>query len=164
MIISKAHLYQLIREEVLKEFGGDPPMTPDEYREHEISHAADRESRELMKQFRGSLKRDVGRVWGDEAVERREIEAAATAAESVIPRLMAALELPPSEERDDKVKHVVYVLDNLQPGFYEPGEEELAGAYGDPTKAGAPSSRKLSGTIPSLGIELDEGKKTCHTG
>ena len=154
MIISKSHLYQLIREEVLKEFGGDPPMTPDEYREHEISHAADRESRELAKQFRGSLKRDIGRVWGDEALERREEEVAAAAAESIIPRLMVALELPPGTDRDDEVKHMVYMLDSLQPGFYEPSEEEKAGAWGDPAKAGAPVPRKLSGTLPSLGIDL----------
>jgi len=154
MIISKSHLYQLIREEVLKEFGGDPPMTPDEYREYEISHAADRESRELMKQFRGSLKRDTGRVWGDDAVERREEEVAAAAIESELPRLYAALELPSGIERDDEVKHMVYMLDNLQPGFYKPSEEELAGAWGDPAKAGAPSLRKLLGTLPSLGIDL----------
>tara|TARA_Y100000310_G_scaffold221246_1_gene222787 strand:+ start:120 stop:629 length:510 start_codon:yes stop_codon:yes gene_type:complete len=164
MEISRHSLYQLIHEEVLKEFEENPPWSADESAEREISHAAERESRELMKQFRGSLKRDVGRVWGDEAVERREIAAAAAAAESVIPRLMAALELPPSEERDDEVKHIVYVLDNLQPGLYEPSQEEIAGAYGDPTKAGAPPSRKLSGRLPSLGIELDEGKKRCHTG
>ena len=163
MKISRHNLYQLIHEEVLKEFEENPPWTADESAEREISHAAERESRELMKQFRGSLKRDVGRVWGDEAVERREKEAAAAAAESVIPRLMAALELPPSEERDDEVKHMVYILDNLQPGFYEPSEEELAGVYGDPTKAGLPSSRKLSGRLPSLDIELDEGKKASKS-
>jgi hypothetical protein len=154
MIISKARLYQLIREEVLKEFGGDPPMTPDEYREHEISHAADRESRELAKQSRGSLKRDTGRVWGDDAIERREEEVAAAAIESELPRLYAALELPPGIERDDEVKRMVYILDNLQPGFYEPGEEEKLGAWGDPAKAGAPVPRKLLGTLPSLGIDL----------
>ena len=154
MIISKPQLYQLIREEVLKEFGGDPPMTPDEYREHEISHAADRESRELAKQFRGSLKRGTGRVWGDDAVERREEEVAAAAAESIIPRLMVALELPSGTDRDDEVKHMVYMLDNLQPGFYEPSEEEKAGAWGDSAKAGASAPRRLSGTLPSLGINL----------
>jgi len=154
MIISKTQLYQLIREEIVNEFEENPPWSADETAEREISHAADRESRELAKQFRGSLKRDVGRIWGDEAVERREEEVAAAAAESVIPRLMAALELPHGTDRDDEVKHVVYVLDSLQPGFYEPSEEEKAGAWGDPSKAGAPVPRKLSGTLPSLGIDL----------
>ena len=91
-------------------------MTPDEYRENEISHAADRESRELAKQFRGSLKRGTGRVWGDDAVERREEEVAAAAIESVLPRLYAALEMAPGEDRDDKVKYVVYVLTNDEDG------------------------------------------------
>lgn len=154
MIISKAQLYQLIREEVLKEFGGDPPMTPDEYRENEISHAADRESRELAKQFRGSLKRGTGRVWGDDAVERREEEVAAAAIESVLPRLYAALEMAPGEDRDDKVKYVVYVLTNLDPEFYKPSKEELEGFTREPAEAGDPVARKLSGTLPSLGINL----------
>lgn len=154
MIIYKTQLYQLIREEVLKEFGGDPPMTPDEYREHEISHAADRESRELAKQFRGSIKRDIGRVWGDDALERREEAVAAAAIESMLPRLYAALELPPSEERDDEVKYVVYVLANLDPEFYKPSKEELEGFTREPAAAGDPAPRKLSGTLPSLGIDL----------
>tara|TARA_Y100000296_G_scaffold30522_1_gene35497 strand:+ start:284 stop:757 length:474 start_codon:yes stop_codon:yes gene_type:complete len=154
VIISKPQLYQLIREEVLKEFGGDPPMTPDEYREHEISHAADRESRELAKQFRDSLKRGTGRVWGDDAVERREEEVAAAAIESVLPRLYAALEMAPGEDRDDEVKYVVYVLSNLDPEFYKPSKEELEGFTRDPAEAGDPTPRKLTGTIPSLGIDL----------
>jgi hypothetical protein len=154
VIISKPQLYQLIREEVLKEFGGDPPMTPDEYREHEISHAADRESRELAKQFRGSLKRGTGRVWGDDAVERREEEVAAAAIESVLPRLHAALEMEPGGARDDEVKYVVYVLSNLDPEFYKPSKEELEGFTREPAEAGDPTPRKLTGTIPSLGIDL----------
>jgi hypothetical protein len=154
MKITLPQLNRLILEEIMKELGGDPPMTSDEYREHEISHAAERESRELAKQFRGSLKRDIGRVWGDEAIARREEEATAAAVESVLPRLMAALKMPAGEERDDEIKHVVYVLDNLQPGFYEPSKEEWAGAYGDPAEAGAPAPRRLSGTLPSLGINL----------
>jgi hypothetical protein len=152
MKITKTELNQIIFEEIIKEFEENPPWSEDEKAEREISHAAERESRELTKQFRGSLKRDVGRVWGDEAVARREEEAKAKAVESVQPRLMAALEMPPSQERDDEIKHVVYVLDNLQPGVYEPSAEELAGAWGDPSKAGAPSPRGLQGTI--LGIDL----------
>ena len=154
MKITKTKLNHIILEEIIKEFEENPPWSEDEKAEREISHGAERESRELTKQFRGSLKRDVGRVWGDDAVERREEEAKAKAVESVQPRLMAALEMPPSLERDDEIKHVVYVLDNLQPGVYEPREEELAGAWGDPSKAGAPVPRKLSGTLPSLGIDL----------
>jgi len=154
MKITKAQLNRLIREEIANEFEENPPWSADETAEREISHAADRESRELAKQFRGSIKRDIGRVWGDEALERREGEVAAAAAESIIPRLMAALELPPGTDRDDEVKHIVYMLDNLQPGFYEPSEEEKAGAWGDPSKAGAPVPRKLAGTLPSLGIDL----------
>ena len=152
MKITKTKLDHIILEEVIKEFEENPPWSEDEKAEHEISHAADRESRELTKQFRVSLKKDAGRVWGDDAVERREEEAKAKAVEAVQPRLMAALEMPPGQERDDEIKHVVYVLDNLQPGVYEPSAEELAGAWGDPSKAGAPSPRSLQGTI--LGIDL----------
>ena len=154
MKITKAELNQIICEEIIKEFEENPPWSADELAEREISHAAERESRELMKQFRVSLKKDVGRVWGDDAVERREEEVAAAAAESVLPRLYAALEMPLGEERDDEVKHVVYVLSNLNPEFYKPSKEELAGLYGDPSKAGAPPPRRLSGTLPSLGIDL----------
>ena len=152
MKITKVQLNRLIREEIVKEFEDNPPWSADEIAEREISHAADRESRELMKQFRGSLKRDTGRVWGDDAVERREKEVADVAIESVVPRLHAALKMESGEERDDEIKHVVYVLDNLQPGVYEPSAEELAGVWGDPSKAGAPSPRGLQGTI--LGIDL----------
>jgi hypothetical protein len=154
MIISKTHLYSIIREELLKEFEEDTPWTPDEEAERRISHAAEREARSLMKQFRGDIKRDTGRVWGDEAVERREEEVAAAAAKSVLPRLYAALEMPAGEERNDEVKHVVYVLSSLDPSFYKPSDEELAGLYGDPAKAGAPPPRQLKGTLPSLGIDL----------
>ena len=91
MKITKAELNQIICEEIIKEFEENPPWSEDEKAEREISHAAERESRELTKQFRGSLKRDVGRVWGDEAVARREEEAEAKAVEYVRPRLMAAL-------------------------------------------------------------------------
>tara|TARA_Y100000310_G_C20672253_1_gene810915 strand:- start:2307 stop:2744 length:438 start_codon:yes stop_codon:yes gene_type:complete len=142
----------MIREELQISIEENPPWTADELAERRISHAAERESRELAKQFRGSLKRDIGRVWGDEAVERREEEVAEAAAESVLPRLYAALELPRGLDRDDEVKHVVYVLDSLRPGSYKPSEKELAATWGDPAKAGAPSPRQLSGTI--LGINL----------
>ena len=153
MIISKSTLYSIIREELYKEFEEHTPWTPDEEAERRISHA-DREARELMKQFRGDIKRRVGRVWGDESVERREKEVAAAAAESLLPRLHAALKLPAGEARNDEVKHVVYTLSNLDPFFYKPSDEELAGFRGDPAKAGEPSARQLKGTLPSLGIDL----------
>jgi len=138
----------------MKEAEDDSPWTDDEKQERHISHAAEKEARQLLAQFRKSLKKDVGRVWGDDAIERREEEAIAAAIESVVPQLEAALELPAGEERDDKVKHVVYVLDNLQPGFYKPSEQELEGFLGDPSKAGAPANRRLTGTIPRLGVDL----------
>jgi hypothetical protein len=138
----------------MKEAEDDSPWTDDEKQERHISHVAEKEARELVNQFRKSLKQDVGRVWGDDAVERREDEAIAAAIESVVPRLEAALELPAGEERDDKVKHAVYVLDNLQPGFYKPSKQELEGFTNDPSQAGAPANRRLTGTIPRLGVDL----------
>lgn len=138
----------------MKEAEAGSPWTDDEKQERHISHVAEKEARELVTQFRKSLKQDVGRVWGDDAVERREGEAIAAAIESVAPRLDAALELPAGEERDDEVKRIVYVLDNLQPGFYQPSKQELEGFTNDPSKAGAPANRRLTGTIPSLGIDL----------
>jgi len=158
-ITNKTQLKQIIREE-LRIIIDDipevhPPWTADEEVERDIAHAAERESRELTKQFRKLLRKDIGRVWGDEAVARREEEAKIKAAESVIPRLMDALKLAAGESRDDKVKHIVYVLDNLQPGFYKPSKEEMASLRDEPAKAGGPPSRKLSGTIPSLGIDLN---------
>ena len=139
----------------MKEAEDDSPWTDDEKRERHISHAAEKEARDLVTQFRKSLKQDVGRVWGDEAVGRREEEAIAAAIESSLPQLEAALELPAGEERDDEVKRIVYVLDNLQPGFYKPSKQELEGFTNDPSKAGAPANRRLTGTIPRLGIDLD---------
>jgi len=148
-------LFENWRKFVIKEFGGDPPMSPDETEEHEISHAAEREARDLVKDFRRDLKRDVGRVWGDDAVERREKEAEAKAIKSVIPRLMDALELPPGETRDQEVKYLVYVADSIQPGFYEPPAEEKAAFIADPSQPGPPAAKRLTGTIPSLDINLD---------
>jgi len=87
----------------MKEAEDDSPWTDDEKQERHISHAAEKEARQLLAQFRKSLKKDVGRVWGDDAIERREEEAIAAAIESVVPQLEAALELPAGEERDDKV-------------------------------------------------------------
>mgnify|MGYP003654661632 CR=1 FL=1 len=154
MKITKTKLKQIICEEIFKEFEENPPWSADEIAEHEISHAAERESRELTKQFRGSLKKGVGKAWGEATPETREEEVAAAAAELMEPRLYAALEMPPGVARDDAVKHVVYVLDSLQPGSYEPSEVEKDGQYGDPSKAGAPPPRRLSGTLPNLGIDL----------
>ena len=138
----------------MKEAEGGAPWTDDEKQERHISHVAEKEARELVTQFRKSIKQDVGRVWGDDAVERREEEAIAAAIESISPQLEAALDLPAGEERDDEVKRIVYVLDNLQPGFYKPSKQELEGFTNDPSKAGAPANRRLTGTIPSLGIDL----------
>jgi len=144
------------RKYLIKELGGDPPMTPDEIEEYEISHAADKEGRELVNNFRRGLKKDVGRVWGDEAVERREGEAEAKAVESVIPKLMAALELPPGEDKDQEVKYLVYVASSIQHDFYEPAAEEKAAFTADPSQAGPGTPRRLLGTIPSLNIDLGE--------
>jgi len=141
------------RKYLIKEFGGDPPMNPDEYRDHQISGAADREALKLTNHFRKLLKQEVGRVWGDEATERREEEAKEKAAATLIPQLIGELE---GEARSDEIKYLVYALDNLQPGFYMPSEEEKAGVYGDPAEAGAPSPLRLAGTIPSLNIDLGE--------
>mgnify|MGYP003625509019 FL=1 len=138
----------------MKETEDGSPWTDDEKQERHISHVAEKEARELVTQFRKSLKQDVGRVWGDDAVERREEEAVAAAIESSLPQLDTALELPAGEERDDEVKRIVYVLDNLQPGFYKPSKQELEGFANDPSKAGAPANRRLTGTIPRLGIDL----------
>ena len=144
------------RKYLIKEFGGDPPMNPDEMEDHEISHAADRDARKLVKYFRSELKRDIGRIWGDDAVERREEEAKAKAVESVIPKLMDALELPPGEDKDREVKYLVYLASSMQPDFYEPPVEEKAAFVADPSQAGAPAAKRLSGTIPSLNIDLGE--------
>jgi hypothetical protein len=141
------------RKYLIKEFGGDPPMNPDELRDHQISHAADREALKLTNHFRKLLKREVGRVWGDEAIERREEEAKENAAATLIPQLIDELK---GASRPDKIKYLVYVLDNLRPGFYVPSEEEKAGAYGDPAEAGAAAPLRLAGTIPSLNIDLGE--------
>ena len=144
------------RKYLIKEFGGDPAMTSDEMEDHEISHAADREGRELVKNFRRDLKKDVGRVWGDEAVERREGEAEAKAVESVIPKLMAALKLPPGEDKDREVKYFVYVASSIQHDFYEPPAEEKDAFVATPSQAGPPAAKRLTGTIPSLNIDLGE--------
>ncbi len=144
------------RKYLIKEFGGDPAMTPDEMEEHEISHAADLRARELVKNFRRELKKDVGRIWGDEAVQRREEEAETKAIESVIPKLMAALELPRGEDKDRKIKYLVYVASAIRSDFYEPPPEEKAAFVADPSQAGPPAAKRLSGTIPSLGINLGE--------
>ena len=140
---------------MIKEFGGDPPMSPDEMEEHEISHAAEGEAQDLVTYFRRELKRDVGRVWGDEAAERREEEAKVKAIKSVIPRLMDALELPAGETRDREVKYLVYLADSIHPGFYEPPAEWKAAFIADPSQAGPGPAKRLMGTIPSLGINLD---------
>jgi len=144
------------RKYLIKELGGDPAMSPDEIEDHEISHAADREARKLVKYFRSELKRDVGRVWGDEAVQRREEEAEAKAVESVIPKLMDALGLPAGEDKDRKVKYLVYVASFIQYDFYEPPAEEKAAFVADPGQAGPSPAKRLSGTIPSLNIDLGE--------
>ena len=47
MKIAKQRLTRIIREELVKEFGGDPPMNPAEMEEHEISHAAESLARQL---------------------------------------------------------------------------------------------------------------------
>jgi hypothetical protein len=156
--IAKHRLLAIIKEELFKEFGGDPAMTPDEMEEHEISHAADQEARNLVKTFRRGLKRKIGRVWGDDAVERREGDAEAKAVESVIPKLMAALELPPGEDKDREVKHLVYVATFIQPDFYEPPPEEKAAFVANPSEAAPGTPRRLTGTIPSLGIDLSQDK------
>jgi len=144
------------REYLIKEFGGDPSMTPDEMEDHEISHAADEEGRELVNSARRGLKKDVGRVWGDEAVQRREGEAEAKAIKSVIPRLMTALKLPPGEDKDREVKYLVYLASSIQHDFYEPPAEEKAAFVADPSHAGPGTPRRLLGTIPSLNIDLGE--------
>ena len=144
------------RKYLIKEFGGDPAMTPDEMEDHEISHAADQEGRNLVKTFRREIKRDIGRVWGDEAVERLEGEAKAKAVKSVIPKLMAALELPAGEEKDREVKYLVYLASSIQHDFYEPPAEEKAAFVADPSHAGPGTPRRLLGTIPSLNIDLGE--------
>lgn len=141
---------------MLSERGGASPMTPDEMEEYEISHAADSDARDLVKTVRRELKRDVGRVWGDEAVDRREGDAEAKAVESVIPKLMAALELPPGEDKDREVKYLVYVAASIQSDFYEPPPEERAAFVADPSEAGPGTPRRLMGTIPSLGIDLSQ--------
>jgi len=38
------------RKHLLNEFGGDPPMTPDEMEEHEISHVAEKLARQLERE------------------------------------------------------------------------------------------------------------------
>jgi hypothetical protein len=144
------------RKYLIKEFGGDPPMNPDEIEDHEISHAADGAGRELVKNFRRELKKDVGRVWGDEAVDRREGEAEAKAVESVIPKLLAALELPAGEDKDREVKYLVYVASSIQHDFYEPPAEERAAFVADPSQGGPAAAKRLTGTIPSLNIDLGE--------
>jgi len=144
------------RKYLIKEFGGDPAMTPDEMEDHEISHAADSDGRELVKNFRRDLKKDIGRVWGDEAVERREEEAEAKAVASVIPKLMAALELPPGEDKDREVKYLVYLISSIRHDFYEPPPEERVAFVADPGQAGPSPAKRLSGTIPSLNIDLGE--------
>ena len=50
MRISKQRLTHIIREEFVKEFGGDPPMNPAEMEEHEISHAAESLARQLERE------------------------------------------------------------------------------------------------------------------
>jgi len=144
------------RKYLIKEFGGSPAMNPDEIEENEISHAADREGRDLVKNFRREIKRDSGRVWGDEAVDRLEEEAKAKAVKSVIPKLMAALELPPGEDKDREVKYLVYVAASIQHDFYEPPPEEKAAFAADPSQAGPSGAKRLMGTIPSLNLDLRE--------
>ena len=156
MRIAKHRLFAIIKEELLKEFGGDHAMTADEMEEHEISHAADQEARNLVKTFRRDLKRKIGNVWGDDAVERREWDAEAKAVKSVIPKLMAALELPPGDDKNREVKYLVYVASAIQPDFYEPPPEEKAAFVADPSEAGPGTPRRLMGTIPSLGIDLSQ--------
>ena len=141
------------RKYLIKEFGGEPAMTADEYRDHKIAEAAHRKALELTKYSRKILKREVGRVWGDASRERREEEAKEKAADSVISKLTKELS---GQARSDKIKYLVYILDNLRPGLYEPSEEERAAAYGDPAEPGASPQRRLSGTIPSLGIDLKD--------
>ena len=144
------------RKYLIKEFGGDPAMTSDEMEDHEISHAADQEGRNLVKTFRREIKRDIGRAWGDDAVERLEEEAKAKAVKSVIPKLLAALESPPSANKDREVKYLVYVAASIQHDFYEPPPEEKAAFAADPSQAGPPTPSRLMGTIPSLNIDLGD--------
>ena len=144
------------RKYLQEELGGAAPMTFDEMEEHGLSHEADREGRDLVRHFRRKLKRDAGRVWGDEAKARREREAEAKAVESVVPKLMAALELPPGEDKDRDVKYLVYVASSIQHDFYEPPAEEKTAFVADPRQPGAPVAKRLTGTIPSLNIDLGE--------
>ena len=146
-------IFENWRKYLIKEFGGEPAMTADEYRDYKIAASADHKALELTKHSRDILKREVGRVWGDDARSRREEEAKEKAVDSVIPKLMKELE---GQARSDKIKYLVYILDNLQAGLYEPSEKEKAGVYGDPAEPGAPPPRRLSGTIPSLGIDLKD--------
>ena len=50
MKIAKQRLAHIIREELAKEFGGDPPMNPAEMEEHDISHAAESLARQLERE------------------------------------------------------------------------------------------------------------------
>ena len=128
----------------------NPPWSDDEKRERHISHVAEKEARQLIAQETRKLKQNVGRYWGDnekEVAAEREAEARVAAYKFYLPNLDDALAMEVGDERDDRIKHVVYVLDSLQPGSYEPSEEELAGFQGDRSKAGAPQARKLSGTF-----------------
>jgi len=128
----------------------NPPWSDDEKRERHISHVAEKEVRQLVALETRKLKQDIGRYWGDsekEIAAKRDVVARATAYKVYLPNLDDALAMEASDERDDRIKYVVYVLDSLQPGSYEPSEEELAGFQGDRSKAGAPQARKLSGTF-----------------
>ena len=50
MKIAKQRLTRIIREELVKEFGGDPPMNPAEMEELDISHAAESLARQLERE------------------------------------------------------------------------------------------------------------------
>ena len=98
MKISKRRVAHIIKEEFIKEFGGDPPMNPAEMEEHDISHAAENLARQLEKDH------------GPEAA----------------------------------IKLLIYAMDTIQPGLYQPSDAEREEFMQDP---GPGETKNLSGKV-----------------